>query len=224
MVTEHTIHRDWCPCCKRWWSRGPRRFAGRPDRQPRGRPPSWLHSGLGNTLSQIVEVFNQHLHFRVTPGGLVQQWYRLQTILFPWYEQLQQEALNSAVLHADETVRCQRPCGSSRSAQTRCGGWCCQDRPGNGCWRRVRKRLGRRGGWRANDLDAVADVPRDDVPHTFLCSADQVAAPIRDVYAAELIGGCGGARGVRADVAAGDDIGVAADRDSIAGESLNVRP
>ena len=64
---------------------------------------SWLHYGLGNTLSQIVEVFNQHLHFKLTPGGLTQQWYRLQEILYPWYEQLQAEALHSAVLHADET-------------------------------------------------------------------------------------------------------------------------
>ena len=30
-------------------------------------------------------------------------WYRLQEILFIWYEQIQEEALNSAVLHADET-------------------------------------------------------------------------------------------------------------------------
>ena len=36
-------------------------------------------------------------------GGLVQMCYRLQAILFPWYEQIQQEALHSAVLHADET-------------------------------------------------------------------------------------------------------------------------
>jgi len=64
---------------------------------------AWLHYALGNTLSQIVEVFNFHLQMKVTPGGLVQMWYRLQKILFPWYEQIQQEALNSAVLHADET-------------------------------------------------------------------------------------------------------------------------
>jgi hypothetical protein len=30
-------------------------------------------------------------------------WYRLQAILYPWYEQIQQEALQSAVLHTDET-------------------------------------------------------------------------------------------------------------------------
>ena len=33
----------------------------------------------------------------------MQMWYRLQKILFVWYEQIQEEALDSAVLHADET-------------------------------------------------------------------------------------------------------------------------
>lgn len=104
VVTEHTIHRDWCPRCQKVVE--PRV----PDALPGGQIgnrvvvlSSWLHYGLGNTLSQIVEVFNQHLHFPVTPGGLVQQWYRLQAILFPWYEQTQREALDSAVLHGDET-------------------------------------------------------------------------------------------------------------------------
>jgi len=40
---------------------------------------------------------------KVTPGGLVQMWYRLAEILSPWYEQIRQEALNSAVLHGDES-------------------------------------------------------------------------------------------------------------------------
>jgi transposase len=103
-VTEHVIHRDWCPKC-----------------QKRVEPPvsdalpgstlgnhvlvlsAWLHYGLGNTLSQIVEVFNFHLQMKITPGGLVQMWYRLQAILYAWYEQIQQEALHSAVLHGDES-------------------------------------------------------------------------------------------------------------------------
>jgi transposase len=103
-VTEHTIHRDWCPQCRK-----------------KVEPPvvdalpgstlglrvlvlsAWLHYGLGNTLSQIVEVFNFHLQMKLTAGGLVQMWYRLQEILFAWYEQLREEALHSAVLHGDET-------------------------------------------------------------------------------------------------------------------------
>ena len=64
---------------------------------------AWSHYGLGNTLSQIVEIFTYHLQTRLTPGGLIQMWYRLQAILFTWYEAIQTQALQSAVLHADET-------------------------------------------------------------------------------------------------------------------------
>lgn len=104
VMTEHTIHRDWCPQCKKLVE--PRVPDALPGNQIGNRVAAlsaWLHYGLGNTLSQMVEVFNQHLHFQVTPGGLVQQWYRLQAVLYPWYEQIQREALDSAVLHADET-------------------------------------------------------------------------------------------------------------------------
>ena len=40
---------------------------------------------------------------KVTKGGLVQAWYRLEDVFFAWYEQIQQEGLSSAVLHGDET-------------------------------------------------------------------------------------------------------------------------
>lgn len=103
-VSEHVIHRDWCPACRK-----------------KVEPPvtdalpgsmlglrvlvlsAWLHYSLGNTLSQITEVFNFHLQLKITSGGLIQMWYRLQELLFEWYEQIHQEALQSAVLHADET-------------------------------------------------------------------------------------------------------------------------
>jgi transposase len=103
-VTEHTIHRDWCPRCKK------RVEPPVPDALPGSTLgnrvlvlSAWLHYALGNTLSQIVEVFNFHLQLKITPGGLVQMWYRLQAILYAWYEQIQQEALRSAVLHGDES-------------------------------------------------------------------------------------------------------------------------
>ena len=64
---------------------------------------AWLHYLLGVTLSQIVDVFNFHLHFRLTVGGLVQMWRRLREILLAWYLEIQARALDSAVLHADET-------------------------------------------------------------------------------------------------------------------------
>ncbi len=64
---------------------------------------AWLHYALGNTLAQIIDVLGFHLQFRLTRGGLLQMWYRLQEVLYPWYEQIQRDALASAVLHADET-------------------------------------------------------------------------------------------------------------------------
>jgi len=103
-VTEHTIHRDWCPKCKKKVE--PPVPDALPGSQLGNRVlvlSAWLHYALGNTLSQVVEVFNFHLQMKLTEGGLVDMWYRLQAILFVWYEQIQQEALQSAVLHADET-------------------------------------------------------------------------------------------------------------------------
>ncbi len=103
-VTEHTIHRDWCPKCQKKVE--PRVGDALPGSTLGNRVlvlSAWLHYALGNTLSQIAEVFDFHLQMKVSEGGLVQMWYRLQTILFAWYEQIQQESLHSAVLHADET-------------------------------------------------------------------------------------------------------------------------
>ena len=103
-VTEHTIHRDWCPKCKKQVE------PAVPDALPKSTLgnrvlvlSAWLHYALGNTLSQIVEVFNFHLQMKITSGGLLHMWYRLQAILYPWYEQIQQQALRSAVLFADES-------------------------------------------------------------------------------------------------------------------------
>jgi transposase len=104
VVTEHTIHRDWCPQCKK------RVEPTVPDALPGSTLghhvlvlSAWLHYALGNTISQIVEVFNHHLHFKLSPGGLSQQWHRVAETVYPWYEQIQAAALESAVLHADET-------------------------------------------------------------------------------------------------------------------------
>jgi transposase len=103
-VTEHVIHRDWCPKCRK------RVESAVADALPGSTLgnhvlvlSAWLHYALGNTLGQIVEVFNFHLQMKITPGGLMQMWYRLQAIFYPWYEQIQQEALRSAVLFGDES-------------------------------------------------------------------------------------------------------------------------
>ena len=103
-VTEHTIHRDWCPKCQKQVE--PKVPDALPGATLGNRVlvlAAWLHYALGNTLSQITEVFNFHLQLKISAGGLVQMFYRLQEILYAWYEQIQQQALNSAVLHADES-------------------------------------------------------------------------------------------------------------------------
>ena len=103
-VVEHTIHRDWCPKC------GKRVEPVAPDALPNSTLghrvltlTAWLHYALGNTISQIIEVFNFHLPIKLTEGGLVHQWRRLAEILREWHERIRIEALQSAVLHADET-------------------------------------------------------------------------------------------------------------------------
>ena len=104
VVTEHVIHRDWCPQCqKKVEPPVPDALRGSPLGHRVLVLTAWLHYALGNTLAQIIDVLGFHLQFRLTRGGLLQMWYRLQEVLYPWYEQIQRDALDSAVLHADET-------------------------------------------------------------------------------------------------------------------------
>jgi hypothetical protein len=104
VVTEHTIPRYWCPQCRDTVE------PVVPDALPGSTIglrvvvlSAWLHYLLGTTLAQILDVFNFHLHFKLTAGGLVQMWRRLREVLFAWYLEIQAQALDSAVLHADET-------------------------------------------------------------------------------------------------------------------------
>jgi transposase len=103
-VTEHSIPRHWCARCGK--------FVEPPvaDAMPGSTfghrivtLTAWLHYGLGTTLSQITEVLNHHLHFKLSQGGLAGAWQRLANVLFPWYEQIGEQAKHSGVLHADET-------------------------------------------------------------------------------------------------------------------------
>jgi transposase len=64
---------------------------------------AWLHFALGNTISQILEVFNFHLQFTMSAGGLVQMWHRLADILVAWYEEILEDIQKAGVLHGDET-------------------------------------------------------------------------------------------------------------------------
>jgi transposase len=104
VVTEHTIHRDYCPKCKKHVE------PVVPDAMPGATLghnvialTSWFHYGLGITIDHIVDIVGYHLQTKLTPGGLIDAWRRLSEILLAWYEQIAEEAKNSAYLHADET-------------------------------------------------------------------------------------------------------------------------
>lgn len=104
VVTEHTVHRDYCPGCKKHVE------PVVPDAMPNATLghhvmalSSWFHYGLGVTIGQVRDILSSHLHTDVTAGGLLDGWNRLAEALFPWYEQIGTEARAGAVLHADET-------------------------------------------------------------------------------------------------------------------------
>jgi len=104
LVTEHTIHRDYCPSCKKHVE------PVVPDAMPNATLghhvialSSWFHYGLGVTIGQSRDILASHLHTTITAGGLLDGWRRLAETLFPWYEQVGRDARAGAVLHADET-------------------------------------------------------------------------------------------------------------------------
>jgi transposase len=103
-VTEHTIWRDYCPNCKKHVE------PVVPDAMPNAALghqvvtlTSWHHYGLGLSIEQIINILEHHLQTQLTAGGLVNIWRRLAEVLEPWYEQIAEAALRSAVLHGDET-------------------------------------------------------------------------------------------------------------------------
>ena len=103
-AVEHTIHRDYCPACKKHVE------PVVPDALPHADLghrvmglTAWLHYGLGLTISQTQELLRYQLQTGLSPGGLSAAWGKMATILTPWYEQIASEARRSAVLHADET-------------------------------------------------------------------------------------------------------------------------
>ena len=81
-ATEHPIHREWCPGCRKQVE------PPVPDARPRctlGNRTriltAWLFYGLATTLRPIVEVFNHPGRMKLTPGGLVPMGHRLGEVL-----------------------------------------------------------------------------------------------------------------------------------------------
>jgi len=103
-VTEHVLHRDYCPRCKKLVE--PKVESALPKSTIGNRLlvlTAYWHYALGMTTAQILDTLNSHLQFGLSKGGLIQQWYRLRTVLLIWYEALAAEIPKSAVLHGDET-------------------------------------------------------------------------------------------------------------------------
>lgn len=104
VVTEHAIRSHWCPRCSKRVE--PVVTEALPRSTIGNRTvalTSWLHYGLGATVSQVAAVLDNVFHFPVSEGGLAQMWRRLADSLLPWYEEIAEQAKDSAVLHADET-------------------------------------------------------------------------------------------------------------------------
>lgn len=103
-VTEHSIPRHWCPQCRKFVEPPvPDAMAGATFGHRMVTLSAWLHYGLGVTLSQVRSVLGQHLHFRLSEGGLSDAWGRLAGLLQPWYDEIGRQVKGSGVLHADET-------------------------------------------------------------------------------------------------------------------------
>jgi hypothetical protein len=104
VVTEHTLHRDYCPKCQKHVE------PVVPDALPNATFghriisfTSWCHYGLGVTLDQLIDILQFHLQTKLSAGGLIAAWQRLAETLTPWYQQIADQARGSAYLHADET-------------------------------------------------------------------------------------------------------------------------
>ncbi len=103
-TVEHIIHRDFCPVCNKIVE--PVITEALPNSSIGNGIlvlSAWLHYALGNTLSQILAVFNFHLLFKMTAGGLVQMWHRLADIFLAWYEEIKENIQKAGTLHGDET-------------------------------------------------------------------------------------------------------------------------
>ncbi len=104
VVTEHTIHRYWCPQCKKIVA--PMVPEALPNAMIGLRLvvfTAWLHYLVGVSVQNLVQMVCVFSSFQVSAGGLTQAWKNLASLLEPLYEAIGQRISQSAVLSADET-------------------------------------------------------------------------------------------------------------------------
>jgi len=103
-VTAHTIHRYWCPHCRKSVER---KVAEALPGCTLGLnlllTTAWLHYRLGVSTGHVVRWLATICRLKVSKGGLTQAWAKLAELLQPLYQEIGQAARASAVLHADET-------------------------------------------------------------------------------------------------------------------------
>ena len=103
-VVEHTLHRAYCPACKKTVE--PKVADALPGSRLGHRVSAlstWFHYGLGITLSHIQEVFNAQLHFPISQGQIVNWGHRLTGLMTPWYNEIGEAVKSSGAINADET-------------------------------------------------------------------------------------------------------------------------
>jgi DNA-directed RNA polymerase subunit RPC12/RpoP len=103
-AVEYTIHLDYCPKCKKEVEpKIPEALPGSTLGNRIVAFTAWLHYCLNMTIGQLVSVFEFHIKSTISRGGLMKMWHRLAAIFEPWYDQIEEDAKSSAVLHGDET-------------------------------------------------------------------------------------------------------------------------
>ena len=103
-VTEHTLHRYWCPQCKKIVS--PTVTDALPNAMIGLRLvvlTAWLHYLVGVSVNNLVKTVSVFSGLKITAGGLTQAWKKLAFLLEPLYDEIGQKVSQSAVLSADET-------------------------------------------------------------------------------------------------------------------------
>ncbi len=104
VVTEHTLHRYWCPQCKKMVA--PPISEALPNAMIGLRLvvfTAWLHYLVGVSVNHLVQMVSVFSSFKVSAGGLTQAWKNLAGLLEPLYDAIGQKISQSAVLCADET-------------------------------------------------------------------------------------------------------------------------
>jgi len=103
-VTEHTIHRYWCPQCKKMVS------SIVTDALPNAMIglrlvvfTAWLHYLVGVSVNNLIKMVSVFSSLKITAGGLTQAWKKLAFLVEPFYDEIGRRVSHSAILWADET-------------------------------------------------------------------------------------------------------------------------